>query len=119
MLGDDEHHFDAEFRKLYDSHKNYIGFFISLIDVTEKYIAYNKERYLATHDRLTGIYNSSYFSEKVSELLKRDPDTPRLILCSNIKDFKLVNDLFGLEKGNEVLKMLAELLKTTCCNGTL
>ena len=42
-----------------------------------------------------------------------------LLICSNIKDFKLVNDLFGLEKGNEVLKMEADLLKAQCGEGSV
>ena len=37
-----------------------------------------------------------------------------MLIGSNIKDFKLINDLFGMEKGNEVLKMEAELLKERC-----
>lgn len=40
-----------------------------------------------------------------------------MLLSSNIKDFKLINDLFGLEKGNEVLKMEADLLKEQCGEG--
>ena len=32
-------------------------------------------------------------------------------MCSNIKDFKFVNELFGIEKGNEILKKQAEYMK--------
>ena len=41
---------------------------------------------------------------KVAEILKEKTDEDWLLVCSNIKDFKLINDLFGIEKGNEVLK---------------
>ena len=63
---------------------------------------------------MTGLYNQSYFATKVSETLQQTPDVDWLLLCSNIKDFKLINDLFCLEKGNEVLKMEADLLKKYC-----
>lgn len=33
------------------------------------------------------------------------------MLASNIKDFKLVNELFGDDKGDEILEKEAELLK--------
>lgn len=33
------------------------------------------------------------------------------MLCSNIRDFKFVNELFGIEKGNEVLVKQAEIMK--------
>ena len=90
------HYFDIEYRKLFDQKKEYIGFFLNLVDNTEKHLALEQERYLATHDTLTGLYNK---------------------LSSNIKDFKLINDLFGMEKGNEVLKMEAGLLKERCRDG--
>lgn len=71
---------------------------MNFIDTTEKRLAFEKEKFLATHDALTGLYNQSYFATKVSEALQQTPDVDWLLLCSNIKDFKLINDLFGLEK---------------------
>lgn len=64
------------------------------------------------------MYNKNYFAKKTSEILNENPDKEWLLICSNIKDFKLVNDLFGLEKGNEVLKMEADLLKAQCGEGS-
>ena len=65
------------------------------------------------------MYNKNYFAQKTSEILNENPDKEWLLICSNIKDFKLVNDLFGLEKGNEVLKMEADLLKAQCGEGSV
>ena len=111
------HYFDIEYRKLFDQKKEYIGFFLNLVDNTEKHLALEQERYLATHDTLTGLYNKSHFALKSAEILKSHPDEEWLLLSSNIKDFKLINDLFGMEKGNEVLKMEAGLLKERCRDG--
>ncbi len=111
------HYFDIEYRKLFDQKKEYIGFFLNLVDNTEKHLALEQERYLATHDTLTGLYNKSHFAVKSAEILKSHPDEEWLLLSSNIKDFKLINDLFGMEKGNEVLKMEAGLLKERCRDG--
>lgn len=117
IIDNKKHYFDVEYRKLFDKKNEYIGFFLNLIDNTEKHLAFERERYLATHDTLTGLYNKNYFAEKSTELLKSKPDEKWLLLSSNIKDFKLINDLFGLEKGNEVLKMEADLLKEQCGEG--
>ena len=117
IIDNKTHYFDVEYRKLFDKKNEYIGFFLNLIDNTEKHIAFEKERYLATHDTLTGLYNKNYFAVKAAELLKTNPDEKWLLFSSNIKDFKLINDLFGLEKGNEVLKMEADLLKNQCGEG--
>lgn len=114
IIDNKTYYFDIEYRKLFDKKNEYIGFFLNLIDNTEKHIAFEKEKYLATHDTLTGLYNKHYFAQKTSEILNENPDKEWLLICSNIKDFKLVNDLFGLEKGNEVLKMEADLLKAQC-----
>ena len=111
------HYFDIEYRKLFDQKKEYIGFFLNLVDNTEKHLALEQERYLATHDTLTGLYNKSHFAVKSAEILKSHPDEEWLLLSSNIKDFKLINDLFGMEKGNAVLKMEAVLLKERCHDG--
>ena len=111
------HYFDIEYRKLFDQKKEYIGFFLNLVDNTEKHLALEQERYLATHDTLTGLYNKSHFAVKSAEILKSHPDEEWLLLSSNIKDFKLINDLFGMEKGNAVLKMEAGLLKERCHDG--
>ena len=117
IIDNKTHYFDVEYRKLFDKKNEYIGFFLNLIDNTEKHIAFEKERYLATHDTLTGLYNKNYFAVKAAELLKTNPDEKWLLFSSNIKDFKFINDLFGLEKGNEVLKMEADLLKNQCGEG--
>ena len=119
IIDNKTYYFDIEYRKLFDKKDEYIGFFLNLIDNTEKHIAFEKEKYLATHDTLTGLYNKNYFAKKTSEILNENPDKEWLLICSNIKDFKLVNDLFGLEKGNEVLKMEADLLKAQCGEGSV
>lgn len=116
-IDNETYYFDIEYRKLFDKKNEYIGFFLNLIDNTEKHSAFEKERYLATHDSLTGIYNKNYFAVKAAERLKATPDEEWLLLSSNIKDFKLINDLFGFKKGNEVLKMEADLLKEQCGEG--
>ena len=36
---------------------------------------------------------------------------------ANIKDFKLVNELFGIEKGDEIIKMQAGLIKASSESG--
>ena len=113
------YYFDIEYRKLFDDKNEYIGFFLNLIDNTEKHLAFEKERYLTTHDALTGLYNKNYFAVKAAEALRESPAEDWLLLSSNIKDFKLINDLFGIEKGNEVLKMEADFLREQCKKGII
>ncbi len=94
-------------QRLVDDHEEFLGFFVNCIDRTEEYERYEEEHFKATHDMLTGIYNEQYFEQKVVETLNKFPDTRYVMITSDIKDFKLVNDLFGTEKGDEILKMHA------------
>ena len=94
-----------------DEQDDFIGHFITCIDRTNEYDEYEEAHYKATHDMLTGIYNEQYFEQKVVETLGRFPNEPYVMITSDIKDFKLVNDLFGTERGDEVLKMHAQMFR--------
>jgi|GEM_PF-325590 len=63
------------------------------------------------HDYLTQLLNREGFYREVGRILKENPDTEYYMVRSNIRDFKLVNQLFGYEKGNEVLMETADMLK--------
>ena len=60
------------------------------------------------YDRLTGLYSKEFFFQKARELLDRDPDRRCSILCSNIVNFKLYNDTFGIPAGDRLLKTIAD-----------
>ena len=65
-----------------------------------------------THDSLTGLYQRKYFFEKVHDKLLENPDKKYSFFISNISEFRIYNELFGIEKGNEVLLEQANILKT-------
>ncbi|MBR0172613.1 MAG: EAL domain-containing protein [Lachnospiraceae bacterium] len=104
-------HYQFLYQAIYDAGGIRIGFYFTIQDRTSEMEALAAERYRAVHDPLTGLYNLDGFLERVEALLAKDPATPRFMLASNIKDFKLVNNLFGIDKGNEILTKTAELLK--------
>lgn len=67
---------------------------------------------LSIHDRLTGLYNYSYFVDSLSEEIKRAKryETPLSLIMIDIDFFKEFNDCFGHERGNEVLRKIAATL---------
>ena len=77
----------------------------SLIKLRETAAVINQLRY----DRLTGLYNKEFFYEKVRERLQESPEEDYNIVCSNIENFKLVNDIFGVQAGDRLLKEVADL----------
>ena len=61
------------------------------------------------YDRITGVYSKEYFCQQVRDILFRNPDVKYDILCSDIEDFKLINDTFGMAAGDRLLLQVAEL----------
>ncbi|WP_281085568.1 EAL domain-containing protein [Eubacterium ruminantium] len=107
---DGEHIFQTEYKKLYDKKNELIGSYIIFSDVTDDEKKAEFERYRADHDSLTGLYNDSALKRKIEERLRENPDTEYYIVTSNIKEFKIINDVFGRTSGDALLKQCAEIL---------
>ena len=63
------------------------------------------------HDALTGLANRLQFEQNVIALIEQQ--TPFQLLLIDIDDFKDINDNSGQQTGNNMLKLLADLLKAT------
>ena len=109
----ESHHFHIEFQRLKGTGNSTIGYFYKLTDKTAEMKAFQEGQYLATHDRLTGLYTKEYFFQKAEEIIKRNPDKERYMVCAHIKNFQLLNDLFGEEMVDKILVAQAALLKYT------
>ena len=72
-------------------------------------------RRAAITDGLTGLYNHEHFSRLLESEYSRAHryKTPLSLIISDLDHFKSVNDNFGHEVGNIVLKHAAEALKST------
>jgi len=69
--------------------------------------------HLIDHDALTGISNRSAFVEQLQKELTAARNSGRSVsvLIMDIDRFKYINDIFGYEMGDKVLKRAAELLR--------
>ncbi len=61
-------------------------------------------------DDLTGLYTKTAFSEYAEYLLQQYPDKQWNIIAIDIDRFKLVNETYGRQKGDELLIYLGKLL---------
>ncbi len=81
-------------------------------DVTEKTIAEEKLKFLATTDDLTGLSNRRHFMERaeyeIAQALRHD--RPLSIIQLDIDHFKKINDTHGHAAGDRALKFLASSL---------
>jgi diguanylate cyclase (GGDEF)-like protein len=90
-------------------------FFFTLLFVMEintvlKKLGKTNERlnYIATHDALTGLFNRHSLRELFTELESSDEEY--CVIMGDIDDFKKVNDTYGHDCGDIVLKSVAEII---------
>lgn len=58
-------------------------------------------------DEVTGLYNRSYFYEMARELI-RETDEEMCIITMDISNFKVVNELYGMNVGDRLLKEIGQ-----------
>ena len=76
-------------------------------------IYYLKAREILLYkDKLTGLYNKTFFEEELSRLdTKRQ--LPISLIMGDINGLKLINDAFGHSMGDSVLKKAAEIMTSS------
>lgn len=67
----------------------------------------------ARYDSLTGIFNREAFLEQTNEMLKAHPEEKFVMLRLNLERFKLINNMYGNEVGDAVLRRIGKALKDT------
>ena len=95
------------------------GVVITLRDVTERRALQDRLNELAFTDGLTLLGNRSRFRETVAHALA-DPElarAPFAILFVDLDDFKRVNDGLGHHKGDDLLRVVAERLRSAVPDG--
>lgn len=79
-------------------------------DITSKKIFENKIRFLSFHDKLTGLYNRAFFEAEIKRL-DRKRQLPLTIVIADVDGLKLINDAFGHENGDKLIKKIANIFK--------
>lgn len=62
-------------------------------------------------DYLTQLPNSRAFEQALEAYHQRHPEAKRALIVLDLDHFKGINDTYGHEAGNEILKQFADLLK--------
>ncbi len=117
---DDVKYYIASKYPLYDRNNEIVGTWGISRDITEiKKLelelerSYHKMELLARVDDLSGLYNRRYFYEtleKYASLYERRADGSTFaLLVADVDDMTNVNDMYGQQNGDIVLRSLAEL----------
>jgi diguanylate cyclase (GGDEF)-like protein len=72
---------------------------------------YEQTKQISEHCALTGLYNYRYFDDALKGLFQeRAPENPVSLIMMDLDHFKQVNDTYGHEAGNDVLREVAARL---------
>ena len=77
-------------------------------DVTERSAREEMMRRLAFYDPLTGLANRRLLQQRLKETLEQAPQQPLALVFIDLDHFKPINDTFGHETGDLLLKLVAE-----------
>ncbi len=81
-------------------------------DITELKRLQDKLKHMAGHDLLTGLPNRSLFLEHLDQTIKEAKRNTEMfaVVFIDLDDFKYINDKYGHEAGDTVLKKIAHAL---------
>ena len=85
-------------------------------DITERKKTESELLYLSYHDHLTELYNRRFFEE---ELVRLDTveNLPLSVIMCDVNGLKLVNDSFGHDSGDALLRNAAKTIGCVCREG--
>ena len=93
-----------------------VGIVAVVSDVTERVRDDARLNYLAFSDGLTGLPNRMLFVDRLRQSLgaSRRSGVGFALLALDLDGFKAINDSYGHEAGDQVLRVAAEMLRSCC-----
>lgn len=88
-------------------------FAVLVTDITDNKNKTEEITHLSYRDQLTGLYNRRFYEEELKRL-DTERNIPITIVMGDINGLKLVNDSFGHNIGDELIKRVAESIKEGC-----
>jgi|GEM_PF-6856287 len=68
-------------------------------------------QHMAETDSVTGLYNRAAFNSAVQEMLQNAKPNEYILSVIDMDNFKVLNDLYGHEEGDKVLRHMAKKIK--------
>jgi diguanylate cyclase (GGDEF)-like protein/PAS domain S-box-containing protein len=111
-----EFHIEDSAAPIFDRDNSIIGAVLVFHDITRERRMAHQMTWQATHDSLTGLANRNEFADRLANLLAGMAGSSHYehaLLYLDLDQFKVVNDTCGHAAGDELLKQLSRLLRTS------
>ena len=105
------HYWQLSMHLMDDDRQRRVGAFLTVHDRTSEEVSLIRERRAAEHDQLTGIYNSAHLYNTARRAMLDNPEVRYCVVGIDVREFKLINDIYSKEFGDEVLRTIAYNLK--------
>ena len=105
--GDDTEYYHIERKLVTDKANRINGSVLSVRDNTEEKKKQKEELYNSTHDALTGLYTKEYLFQCIKKALEKNNGVPYYIIYVDVRNFKIINDIFSNAFGDLVLQRIA------------
>ena len=110
--GDDARYYTIENHSVSDSKsKHTAGAFLIIRDNTLEQQKLRRDLYNSTHDSLTGLYTKQYIYDNIRKMLDENKDTDYITVFVDVKNFKIVNDIFSTSFGDKALQQVAQWIR--------
>lgn len=80
-----------------------------IVDITSRKELEENLKHLSYRDSLTGLYNRRFIEDQLLRLNK-SRNLPISIIMADVNGLKFINDSFGHSKGDEVIKIIANVM---------
>ena len=107
LQGANRTYFSVIEKEVRDYFGNETGYFCMLRDITYQCMYEDLMFQAANVDALTGTYNRRYFYKDIEQHASK----PLTLLYMDLDNFKKVNDVYGHDKGDEILTKTAKIIQ--------
>jgi len=109
---DEVNYYENVFSPIKNDLQEIIGVSSFARDITDRVAKEKEISYLSYHDLLTKLYNRRFFEEQLKRL-DNPRNLPLSVIMGDVNGLKLTNDAFGHKAGDELLKMIGDIILTS------
>lgn len=101
------------------THPDVRGFVLTSHDISERIEEAKQVAFQAMHDELTGLPNRRLFMDRLTQGIARTnrSDTTIAVIFVDLNDFKNINDTYGHETGDTVLRLSGQRIQQVIRQG--